>query len=132
MLRNVLIIATTSGLPLFSKEFLNAVAQPRLIGSLLTAIMEWAVRTTGMPVTYIELSNVAVTIVKDETAGICCALFHDRSDGPAFGKLVASQILYAFLDQRPASAHPLVKHARPSPRPLPRAVAPSAPSASDS
>ena len=99
MLRNVLIIATTSGLPLFSKEFLNAVAQPRLIGSLLTAMMEWAVRTTGMPVTYIELSNVAVTIVKDETAGICCALFHDRSDGPSFGKLVASQILYAFLEE---------------------------------
>ena len=66
MLRNVLLIATTSGLPLFSKEFLNAVSQPRLIGSLLTAMMEWAVRTTGMPVTYIELTNVAVTIVKDE------------------------------------------------------------------
>ena len=30
MLRNVLLIATTSGLPLFSKEFLNAVSQPRL------------------------------------------------------------------------------------------------------
>eukprot|EP00622_Pseudochattonella_farcimen_P005465 FR741088.1.p1 GENE.FR741088.1~~FR741088.1.p1 ORF type:complete len:254 (+),score=12.48 FR741088.1:107-868(+) len=99
MLRNVLILSTTSGLPLFSKEFLNAVAQPRLIGSLLTAMMEWAVRTVGMPVTYIELSNVAVTIVRDEVAKVCCALFHDRSDGAAFGKLVAYQILYAFLEE---------------------------------
>ena len=99
MLRNVLLIATTSGLPLFSKEFLNAVSQPRLIGSLLTAMMEWAVRTTGMPVTYIELTNVAVTIVKDEVVKVCCALFHDRTDGPAFGKLIASQILYSFLEE---------------------------------
>lgn len=34
MIRNVLLMAT-SGLVLFSKEFVNAVAQPRLIGSLL-------------------------------------------------------------------------------------------------
>ena len=34
MIRNVLLMAT-SGLVLFSKEFVNAVSQPRLIGSLL-------------------------------------------------------------------------------------------------
>jgi hypothetical protein len=34
MIRNVLLMAT-SGLFLFSKEFVNAVAQPSLIGSLL-------------------------------------------------------------------------------------------------
>lgn len=99
MLRNVLLIATTSGLPLFSKEFLNSVAQPRLVGSLLTAMMVLAVRTTGMPVTYIELSNVAVTLVRDEVVKVCCVLLHDRSDGPAFGKLIASQILFAFLEE---------------------------------
>lgn len=49
--------------------------------------------------TYIELSNVAVTIMKDEVVKVCCALFHDRSDGPAFGKLIASQILCAFLEE---------------------------------
>jgi hypothetical protein len=99
MLRNVLLIATTSGLPLFSQEFLNGVAQPRLVGSLLTIMMELSIRTTGLPVSYIELANVAVTMVKDETVQVCCALFHDCSDGPAFGKLVATQILFAFLEE---------------------------------
>ena len=99
MLRNVLLIATTSGLPLFSQEFLNSVAQPRLVGSLLTIMMELAIRTTSLPATYIELANVAVTIVRDETVQVCCALFHDRSDGPTFGKLVATQILFAFLEE---------------------------------
>ena len=41
MLRNVLVI-TDGGLVLFSKEFVNALAQPRLVGSLLTAILEVA------------------------------------------------------------------------------------------
>ena len=79
MLRNVLLIATTSGLTLFSKEFLNAISQPRMIGGLLTAMMESSVRTTGLPVTYIELSNVAVTIMKDEVVKVC----HCRRTFPA-------------------------------------------------
>ena len=99
MLRNVLLIATKSGLPLFSQAFLNSVAQPRLVGSLLTIMMELSIRTTKNSVAYIELANLAVTILKDETVQVCCALFHDRSDGPALGKLVARQILFAFLEE---------------------------------
>lgn len=98
MIRNVIIMAH-SGLVLFSKEFVNAVAQPRLIGSLLTAMHEFAMVTTGMPVAYIELTNIGVTIVTSESAKIFCALFHDKEDGPNFGKLICSEILHAFVEE---------------------------------
>ena len=47
MIRNVIIMAT-SGLVLFSKEFSNSISQPRLVGSLITAIIEFGQQTTGM------------------------------------------------------------------------------------
>ena len=56
MLRNVIII-TTSGLVLFSKEFVDSLSQPRLLGSLMTALIEFSNKVTGMPVGYIELTN---------------------------------------------------------------------------
>jgi len=99
VLRNILIIATSSGLPLFHKEFVNAISQPRLIGSLLATIMNHSVQMTTMPLAYIELSNISVAIVKDEITQLCCTIFYDRVDGPSFGKLIASQILHSFLDE---------------------------------
>lgn len=98
MIRNVLLMAT-SGLVLFAKEFVNAVAQPRLIGSLLTAMIEFSQQTTGMQVSYIELTHVAVTIVVNTGAKVFCALFHDRDDGRAFGRLICSELLYAFTQE---------------------------------
>jgi len=61
MLRNVLIISD-AGLVLFSKEFISAVGQPRLVGSLLTAMLEFSTNNVGAPVCYIEMTNVAVSI----------------------------------------------------------------------
>ncbi|RMX69202.1 hypothetical protein KXD40_007324 [Peronospora effusa] len=55
MLRNVLIMAS-SGIVLFSKEYANAVAQPRLVGSLITAMLEFSTKTSGAPVSYIQMS----------------------------------------------------------------------------
>jgi hypothetical protein len=37
-----------------------------------------------------------VSIVTNDVAKIVCALFHDRDDGPAFGRLICSEILNAF------------------------------------
>lgn len=62
MLRNVLVISD-GGLVLFSKEFVNAVAQPRLVGSLLTAMLEFSTNNVGAPVCYIEMSTIAVSII---------------------------------------------------------------------
>jgi len=89
----------TSGLILFSKEFVNSIAKPRLVGSLITAIIEFAQQTTGMGVTYIELSNVSITIITNEAAKIFCALFYDREDGVVFGRLLCNEILKAFTQE---------------------------------
>lgn len=40
--------------------------------------------------------SVAVTIVMNDVAKVFCALFHDREDGCAFGRLICSEILTAF------------------------------------
>lgn len=98
MLRNIIIMAT-SGLVLFSKEFTNGIAQPRLVGSLITAIIEFGQQTTGMGVTFIELSNVSISIITNESAKIFCALFYDREDGLIFGRLLCSEILNAFTQE---------------------------------
>lgn len=98
MLRNVLIISA-SGLVLFSKEFANAIAQPRLVGSLLRTMIEFSAKSAGIPVVHIELAHVAVSIVTHAGTGIVCALFYDRGDGAAFGKLVATEVLRAFVGE---------------------------------
>ncbi len=46
-----------------------------------------------------EFSNVAVSIVTNERAKVFCAMFFDISDGPAFGALIAREILTAFVDE---------------------------------
>lgn len=95
------------------------VAQPRLVGSLIRTMIEFSTKSAGMPVTHIELSHgactcrapfvanlavpsletlsVGVSIVTDESSNVVCALFYDRADGAEFGRLMASDILRAFL-----------------------------------
>lgn len=99
MLRNIIIIGSTSGLVLFSKVFANGILQPRLVGSLITAIIEFGQQTTGMGVCYIELSNVSITMVANDDAKVVCALFYDRDDGVTFGRLICSEILNAFTQE---------------------------------
>mmetsp|Transcript_26797 Transcript_26797/g.82260 ORF Transcript_26797/g.82260 Transcript_26797/m.82260 type:complete len:362 (+) Transcript_26797:1659-2744(+) len=97
---NVLILHQQSGLVLFAKDFVkNAVAQPRLLGSLLTAQTEFSEKCTGMKPTFIEMSSLAVTLVHDEAVRLLCALVHDRNDSAPFGRLIASEILAAFVDE---------------------------------
>jgi len=96
---NVLILAQ-SGLVLFAKDFVKAVIeQPRLLGSLLTAMTEFSERCSGMKPTFIEMSSLAVTLVHDESVKLVCALVHDRADSPSFGRLIASEILASFVDE---------------------------------
>jgi hypothetical protein len=70
-----------------------------LVGSLITAIIEFGQQTTGMGVCFIELSNVSITIVTNDVAKIFCALFYDREDGVIFGRLICSEILNAFTQE---------------------------------
>jgi len=104
---NVLILHQQSGLVLFTKDFVkNAVAQPRLLGSLLTAMTEFSDKCTGMKPTLIEMSSLAVTLVHDEGVKLLCALVHDRNDSAAFGRLIASEILTAFIDEYSTELRP--------------------------
>jgi hypothetical protein len=41
---------------------------------------------------------VALTIVRDDVAHVFCALIHDRDDGVGFGRLIANEILSAFIE----------------------------------
>jgi hypothetical protein len=93
-----LIIISASGLVLFQKSFVNAVSQPRLIGSLLTAMIEFSSKVAGIPLAYIELLGCGVSVVTNDVAKVNCALFYDLEDGPEFGKLIATEILLAFSD----------------------------------
>lgn len=97
MIHQVVIMMATSGLALFAKEFQNSIAQGKMIGSLLTTIVVFAQQTTGMSVSYIELSHTAVIMMTNEAKNISCALFYDRSDGKLFGRLICSEILSAFI-----------------------------------
>lgn len=56
-------------------------------------------QTTGMKPTFIELSSLAVTIVRDDVVKLMCALVHDRNDSASFGRLIASEILSAFIEE---------------------------------
>lgn len=108
MLRNILIV-TMSGIPVFNKEFLNPIPQPRLIGGLLISMISASRRTLSRKTSYIELENVAITILTDAMSGLVCAVFHDVSDGYEFGKILASQILIRFereYGRNPSSTNP--------------------------
>jgi hypothetical protein len=83
-------------------------------------MLKASVLRTGLPVSLIEMSNVAVAIVSDPKYKVSCSLFYDREDvrpmvcssaalliswlassqGSLFGRLLASEILRAFVDVR--------------------------------
>lgn len=48
---------------------------------------------------YIELSNVAVSISINHRMNVFCALFHDTEDGMSLGKLLSVELLQAFVDK---------------------------------
>jgi len=96
MLRNLIIISS-SGIVLFSKEFIRAVAKPRMIGGLITAMLDFSEQRTGLPVSFIDLSTVGVAVCSNPACKVICALFYDIEDGHEFGKLIASEILHSFV-----------------------------------
>lgn len=96
MLRNILIISG-GGIVLFRKEFINAIPNSNLIGSLLLAILELSFNVTGLKLTGIHFSQVSVTLVQDKNTKNSCAVFYDSEDTHDFGRLCGYQFLYSFL-----------------------------------
>lgn len=83
-------------------------------------MVEFSLKTTGTPVSYIELSSgrlyvvsfftralvhltrdvlVAVTIVQNESYKVFCAIFHDTSDGCIFASFIAKELLDSFVSE---------------------------------
>lgn len=60
-------------------------------------MIEFSTKSVGIPVSHIELAHVGVSIVQDDTTSLVCVLFYDRIDGPEFGRLIAWDILHAFI-----------------------------------
>jgi len=98
MLRNLLIVSS-SGIVLFQKDFGTALSQPRLLGGLITAMLKASVIRTGLPVSLIEMSGIAVSIATDTKYKVSCSLFYEKTDGAEFGRLLASEILRAFVEE---------------------------------
>ena len=96
MIRN-LVLVSSSGMVVFVQDFLDPVPQARMVGSLLTVMLEFAHSKLHSRVAFLEYKNVAISIVMDERAKLNCLLFHDVEDGRDFGKLLASRILSSFV-----------------------------------
>lgn len=104
MLRSFMIISGRGGIVLFRKVFVKAVGQPRLLGGLVTALCDFSAGAIGVPVAYMELEHVAITIVEQaavETSSdhLRCVTFHDAEDGELYGRLIAEELLHAFIDE---------------------------------
>jgi hypothetical protein len=102
MIRNVLIMAG-SGLALFYKEFQASrdANRSKILGALITTVVEFGKQTTGMSVSCIEFANLFLTIITHDTTKVICAVFYDKIEGKLFGRLVCSEILNAFVRDYP-------------------------------
>jgi hypothetical protein len=63
-------------------------------------MLDSAIQRTGAPVAYVELQNIAVSIVCNVEAKLTCALFTDKNAGYQFGRLLARELLYTFIQAR--------------------------------
>lgn len=70
--------------------------QSKQIGGVITAMLKFSMQKTGLPVSYIQLANVGVSIASSADARCTCAVFHDPDDGSDFGKLLSRELLYSF------------------------------------
>jgi len=102
MLRNVLIVSLTGNV-YFTKEFFKSGSREPLSASMLarlvTAMIAFSTHRVGVPVAYVALTNVGVAIQINSGSRLVCAVFHDIADGEDFGKLLAGELLSAFIAQ---------------------------------
>ncbi|KAA8493594.1 hypothetical protein FVE85_4731 [Porphyridium purpureum] len=55
---------TASGVVLYHQEFTHGIAQPRLVGGLLTALEEFSRAAVGVPVAHIRMKQMSLTLVE--------------------------------------------------------------------
>lgn len=98
-----MIISGKSGIVLFRKVFVKSHAQPRLIAGLVTALCNFSCDALLVPIAYMELTSIAITVVSQPPTSaqdqLRCVAFHDTDDGELYGRLVATELLHAFVDE---------------------------------
>ncbi|KAH3764282.1 saccharopine dehydrogenase [Pelomyxa schiedti] len=73
-----------------------------MIAALVSAVQVFSKNATGMNFTFISLENdIAISTVANPSIDLQCVLFHDDSDGPEFGQVIASQLLNSFVEAFP-------------------------------
>lgn len=88
MLHNLLIISGRGSIVLFRKSLTKALNQaPNLVAGLLSAVVKLSTKHVGLPVSYLELDNFAISVVEDTAAHadgaaqvLRCLCFHDVDD----------------------------------------------------
>jgi hypothetical protein len=89
---------------LHRRVFTKSVSQPRMIAGLVTALCEYSAGAIGLPVAYMELEQVAITVVEQPRANsrmdhLRCVVFQDVADGELYGRLIAAELLHAFTEE---------------------------------
>jgi hypothetical protein len=103
MLRSFMIISGKSGIVLFRKVFVKSLAQPRMIAGLVTALCNFSADALALPIAYMQLSTTAITVVSQPSTPsadhLRCVAFHDVDDGELYGRLIAEELVHAFMDE---------------------------------
>ena len=59
--------------------------------------MKFSHQKVGLPVSYIELGHIGISIHTSPEKRVSCAVFHDQKDGAEFGSLLSRELLNAFI-----------------------------------
>mmetsp|Transcript_27182 Transcript_27182/g.48046 ORF Transcript_27182/g.48046 Transcript_27182/m.48046 type:complete len:244 (-) Transcript_27182:27-758(-) len=102
MLRQLLLLST-SGIKLYSKVFIGD--ETKQLSGLITAMLDFCEKKTGLPMSYVEMSKIGVAIAKDSKRKLICCLIIDKQDGREFGRLIAQMMLEEFLRMYPNARH---------------------------
>jgi hypothetical protein len=93
MLRCVIIIST-GGTTLYSKEFIKSDINLEMLGAIIAATSDFSLQRTGLNVSYIEMFNVGIAVATHTSCK--SIIIVDSSDGADFARLISSEILRTF------------------------------------
>uniref|UniRef100_A0A6B2LE33 Uncharacterized protein n=1 Tax=Arcella intermedia TaxID=1963864 RepID=A0A6B2LE33_9EUKA len=98
MLRSV-IIMSGSGIVIFEKSWDKTTNESvNQWGGLIRTICEFSSQSVGYPVSYLETTSAALSVISDTKTGVICAIIHSNEDTSEFGELIAKEILRTFLE----------------------------------
>jgi len=106
-INQVQVISSTSGISQFCIIPKGTDTSTRPFGPLMASMLQKARGTIGMPLTYIKMSDVAITIFSDNVRGLFSMILHGSEDDPELMKLISEQILLCHTEEIFRSHTPL-------------------------